>query len=336
MQMIPAIWRIDVEPDEFRPVPNRTPWNGFVTMAALVERLRPCLADCSGAVVHPSWFLRLDPEIERCYGQADFVVTRYRGLMDQLRAHGDPLGIHVHYYRWDSERQIAYSDHADVDWTTHCMNVAAEAFARCFGESVRRSSQGAYFLGDAIVDHAITLGIEADVTAEPGLPAQTDGASFGAYTTAPSPDYRHYPRRPYYPARSAVGTPAPSPADRRPLLIVPLTAYDYRLALAPWSRRIAKKLLRRPRQHLPLNPWKPWPDPRTYWDLVARAADEGPARYVAFAIRTDAPDSRAHLQARALLEYLPRHPIARRLRFVDPLSPEILALATGTPLLERV
>ena len=336
MQMIPAIWRIDVEPDDFRPVPNRTPWNGFVTMAALVERLRPCLADCSGAVVHPSWFLRLDPEIERCYGQADFVVTRYRGLMDQLRAHGDPLGIHVHYYRWDGERQVAYSDHADAGWTTHCINVAAEAFARCFGESVRRSSQGGYVLGDAIVEHAITLGIEVDVTVEPGLPARTADPSFGAYATAPSSDFRHFPRRPYYPSRSAVGTPAPSRADRRPLLIVPLTAYDYHLALAPWSRRMAKRLMRRPRHHLPLNPWKTWPDPRTYWDLVARAVEEGPARYVAFAIRTDAPDSRTHLQARALLEYLPRHSIARRLRFIDPLSPEILALANSAPLLERL
>ena len=216
------------------------------------------------------------------------------------------------------------------------MNVAAGAFARCFGESVRRSSQGAYFLGDAIVDHAITLGIEVDVTAEPGLPAQIDDASFGAYTTAPSPDFRHFPRRPYYPSRSAVGTPARSPADRRPLLIVPLTAYDYPFALAPWSRRFAKTLLRRPHQPLPLNPWKTWSDPRTYWDLVARAVDEGPARYLAFAIRTDAPDSRPHLQAKALLEYLPTHPIARRLRFIDPLSPEILALAGGAPPLSRI
>jgi len=30
---------------------------------------------------------------------------------------------------------------------------------------------------------------------------------------------------------------------------------------------------------------------------------------------------------KSLLEYLPHHPIARRLRFVDPLSPEIRALA---------
>jgi hypothetical protein len=327
VELIPAIWRIDIEPDEHRPGPDRTPWHGFVTMVGLVEELRQRLADRSGAAVHPTWFLRLDPDIERCFGRADFVVDRYRGLMDQLRAQGDPLGIHVHFYRWDEQRQAAYSDHADVGWTTHCINVAASTFERCFGEPARRSSQGGSFLADAVVDRAIAVGIQVDVTAEPGLPAQGDDPSFGAYATAPSPDFLEFPRRPYYPSRTVVGTPASSWADARPLLLVPLTAYDYRSARAPWPRRFAKGILRRPRQHLPLNPWKAWPDPHIYWDLVARAADEGPARYIALAIRTDAPASETHVRARTLLEYLPNHPIAQRLRFVDPLSPEIRALA---------
>ena len=60
---------------------------------------------------------------------------------------------------------------------------------------------------------------------------------------------------------------------------------------------------------------------------MERAADEGPARYIAFAVRTDATASQTHRHARAVLDHLPRHPIARRLRFVDPLSPEIRAMA---------
>jgi hypothetical protein len=54
-------------------------------MADLVKRLRQPLADRSGAAVHPTWFLRLDPDIERCYGRADFVVDHYRAQIDQLR-----------------------------------------------------------------------------------------------------------------------------------------------------------------------------------------------------------------------------------------------------------
>jgi hypothetical protein len=328
MKPIPAIWRIDVEPDEIPSSSDCFSWNGFIAMDGLVKQLRQLLEDRSGCAVHPTWLLRLDPEIGRSFGQVDFVVARYRGLVDEIIAHGDPLGIHVHYYRWDEQRQIGYSDHADVAWIAHCFNVAAKTFERCFGEPVRRASQGGYFLHDAVVDCAIAAGVEVDVTAEPGLGPLSDDRSFGAYATAPSPDFRNYPRRPYYPSRDALDAPASSSAAARPMMIVPLTAYDYQTALTPWHRRIAKRVVRRPRQHLPLNPFKTWSDPKTYWDLVERAADEGPARYIAFAVRTDAPGSRTHRIVQALLEYLPSHPIARRLRFVDPLSSEIRALAS--------
>jgi len=296
-------------------------------MTALVERLRGPLADQSGAPVHPSWFLRLDPDIERCYGRADFVVDQYRGLMDQLLAHGDSMGIHVHFYRWNEERQVSFSDHADEGWTSRCIDMATSTFERCFGERARRASQGAFFLSDSVVDRAIALGLEVDVTAEPGLPAQGEGTTFGAYTTAPSPDYSGFPRCPYYPSREALGTPARSAADARSILMVPLTAYDYERAFASLPRRLAKAILRWPSRHRPLNPYKAWPDPHRYWDLVERAADEGPACYVALAVRTDHTNSMSYRRARPLFEYLPKHPIARRLRFVDPLSSEIRALA---------
>jgi hypothetical protein len=296
-------------------------------MTDLVERLRGPLEAVSGSSVHPSWFLRLDPDIERAYGRPDFVVQQYGGIVDRLRAHGDPLGIHVHFYRWDSERQVSFSDHGDDNWIAHCIDMAASAFERCFGERPRRASQGAFFLSDAVIDRAIAAGIEVDVTAEPGFPAQSEGTTFGAYTTAPSPDFTAYPRGPYYPTRGALGKPAASASDALPLMMVPLTAYDYPRVFAPLWIRMTKAVLRWPSRHLPLNPYKPWPDPHTYWDLVERAADEGPARYVAIAVRTDHPNSTSYIRARPLFEYLPKHPIAKRLRFVDPLSAEFRTLA---------
>ena len=131
----------------------------------------------------------------------------------------------------------------------------------------------------------------------------------------------------YYPSRAVLGLPASSAEDARRMLMVPLSSYDFGRAWSPWYKRVAKTLLAWPYEHIPLNPWKEWPSPTAFWDLVARAADHGPARYVAFAIRTDAPCSQRHLNVRALLDHLPTHPISRRLRFVDPLSPEIRALA---------
>jgi hypothetical protein len=325
---IPTVLRIDIEPDEFQPEVGQKPWQGFVSMATLTEGLRERLASRSGHPFHPTWFLRLDPDIERCFGRVDFVVHRHSDLFNRLVAHKDPLGIHVHPHRWDEKRLVAFSDHADDAWTTHCLMVAAQAFARCFGEPVRRSSQGGYFLTETTLNAAITAGIKVDVTAEPGLGPKTADPSFGAYATGASGDFRDCPRRPYYPSRDRLTVPSSSIADSRPILIVPLTAYDYMTALQPWPRRFAKRLLGIRRQHFPLNPWKEWPSPKTYWDLVAKAAEDQPACYLAFAIRTDTPGSVTHERYRQLLEYLPNHRIAERLRFVDPLGPEIRALAT--------
>ncbi|MCZ6680873.1 MAG: hypothetical protein O7E52_26900 [Candidatus Poribacteria bacterium] len=239
----------------------------------------------------------------------------------------DPIGIHVHAHRWDDKQAVVFSDYADSAWTTHCLRVAAEAFANCFGKHVRHSSQGGYFLTETLLDAAVELGIEVDLTVEPGLPPRSVDLSFGSYATAPSGDFVDCPRRPYYPSRYKFSVPSSSLANARPILIVPLTAYDYQTPLMPWRRRVVNRLRRRPRHHLPLNPWKPWPSPKIYWDLVERAADEQPARYFAFAIRTDGPGSAPHRRVRELLEYLPNHPIADRLKFVDPLAPEIRALA---------
>jgi hypothetical protein len=325
--VIPAIWRIDIEPDEFPSASASSSWSGFVAMVALLRELRQRLADRSGVAGHPTWFVRFDPDLERSYGRVDAVVDEHRGLIDELRAQHDPFGVHVHYHRWDERRNVPFSDHADLLWITHCFDAAAKTFERCFGEPVRRSSQGGYFLHERVVDRAIAAGVEVDVTAEPGLPAKAADPSLGAYATAATSDFRFFPRRPYYPSRTSLGVPAASPATARSILIVPLTAYDYETALIPWPRQIARRVLHRPRQHLPLNPWKAWRDPKTYWDLVARATDEGPAPYFAFAIRTDGPDSPSHQRARALLEYLPSHPLSGRLHFVDPLSPRIAALA---------
>jgi hypothetical protein len=324
---IPTVWRIDVEPDEAQPPVGEKPWQGFIATVALVDRLRERLSDRSGRVMHPTWLLRMDPDIERCFGRADFVVRRHVELFDRLIGRADPLGIHVHAYRWDAERSVAFSEYADHSWTTHCLRVAADTFRNAFNEPVRFSSQGGYHLTEPLVDMAVELGIQVDLTVEPGLPPKPADRSFGAYASAPSTDFVKSPRHPYYPSRQAFDVPSSSRADCRPILIVPLTAYDYRTALTPWHRRIAYRFLRRPRRHLPLNPWKVWPSPKSYWDLVARAAREQPACYFAFATRTDDPGSVEHQLVRQLLDYLPNHPIAEQLHFVDPFAPEIQALA---------
>jgi hypothetical protein len=44
-------------------------------------------------------------------------------------------------------------------------------------------------------------------------------------------------------------------------------------------------------------------------------------------MRTETPGTTTDQRVRGLLEYLPQHPIAERIRFVDPLAPDITSLA---------
>ena len=327
MQPIPAVWRIDIEPDDFQPGSESARWDGFVTMAELLEQLRGPLGDRSGVPVNPTWFIRLDPDIERCFGRTDFIVHRNREHIDRLLTHGDPVGIHTHFYRWDEQRHHSYTDVADDAWTIECLDVGAHTFEQCFGEPVRRSSQGGYFLSDQIVERSIALGIEVDVTVEPGLAAKIGRSLVRQPRHRGVPEFRGLPPSPVLPftrrsdhARTFRGRCAPD-ADRAADV---LRLQDRSAAVASENQEETAGESAPP---LPLNPWKAWPDPHTYWDLVARAADEGPARYFAFAVRTDGPDSEFHRRVRSLLEYLPKHPISKRLCFVDPLSQEIRGLA---------
>src|SRR2546421_217337 len=72
--MIPAFLSIDAEPNERSPVIGHHPWTGFESLVDFFDGLRAPLAERSGVEPHPTWFFRMDPVIERCFGRADFGV----------------------------------------------------------------------------------------------------------------------------------------------------------------------------------------------------------------------------------------------------------------------
>jgi len=326
---IPTVLRIDVEPDEHQPSPGGRPWNGFLAMFDMIETLRRRLSEATSHPVCPTWLIRLDPDVERAFGRTDFPIRRHHDLFDRILKHSNVLGIHVHVLRWNAEKAVVFSDYADETWAAECLQVAASTFQNCFGHPPQVMSFGGFFMCDSVLDVAVDLRIRADVTVEPGLSPIHDNVSFGAYSTAPSADFVRCPRLPYYPSRRAFDMPATSVDDVRPLLMVPLISGD----TSPILKRLYRRFVSRepPKYYEPLNPWKLWPSPQRFWDLAWRAADELPAPYLAFALRTDAPNTDSHRRVRELFEYLPRHPIAKRIRIVDPLSWEVESLAGPRP-----
>jgi hypothetical protein len=325
---VPAVWRIDVEPDEFQPGVAATTWSGFEASVRLVDQMRAALSRATAGPFRPTWFFRLDPDIKRCFGRADYVLVRHRELVHRLRDQGDPLGIHVHPYRWNEDRSVAYSDHSDEEWVVHCLRSSARVFLEALGEPPRRASYGGYFWSEALLDASERLGIKVDLTPEPGLPPKDKDPSFGDYATAPSPDYTDCPRQPYFPDRANMFAIGAAPHSRRALKAIPLSAFDYRSAQLPLKSRLKMKLRpqRVKRRHLPLSLWKAWPSSKAFWDYAEQAISEQPVPYCAFAMRSDPEDSETFQRARALLEYLPRHRIARRLHFDDPLGPGFSSL----------
>src|SRR5262245_15611630 len=65
----PVLLCVDVEP-EGRAIDPEAPvdWDGFEQVHEYLAGLRPRLAAATGHPAHFSWFLRMDPQIERVHG----------------------------------------------------------------------------------------------------------------------------------------------------------------------------------------------------------------------------------------------------------------------------
>jgi hypothetical protein len=320
---IPIVWCIDVEPDATAPTASERRWTGFAAMVDTVERVRPSLEARTGAAVHVAWFLRMDPMIEGVFGRSDHVVTEHADCFERLAAAGDPIGLHVHPYRFDPEQNTWYTDHTDVEWTRHCLASSRASYTAAFGRAPTSIRMGGYFLSDTVADAMVELGFRVDLTSEPGRHPILHDGSHGAYSNAPSTDFRSFPRRRYQPSITDVSVPAATSAEARGLTLVPLTAFDTRSRLLPPHRAVARRIVRRGPHYGPLNPWRGWPSPQWFWDCAAAAAKQVGDEHLAFASRTLAAGDPGATNQDVVLEGLVNHPIAGRLRFVDPLDLEL-------------
>lgn len=126
---IPILFCIDIEPDERKLQPNTClDWVGFEKSFEFFQKLWPRLAIATGAPVHFSWFLRMDPQIAHTYGSPDWAVTRYRHLINELEASGDELGLHSHAWRWEEHANDWIADFGNPEWIDHCIRSAFDAF----------------------------------------------------------------------------------------------------------------------------------------------------------------------------------------------------------------
>jgi hypothetical protein len=162
---VPAMLCVDVEPDvRSLPLPAPLTWTGFEMLCQRAGAVR----DLIGGQL--TWFLRMDPQIERAYGSAGWVAERYARELRSLTDAGDELGLHPHSYRRDDARDTWVHDHADATWIEDCAATALTAFEEAFGSSCRAYRHGDRFMTAALACQLERAGVDVDLTLEPGMP----------------------------------------------------------------------------------------------------------------------------------------------------------------------
>ena len=199
MRQIPILICIDVEPDEraFDPHHN-TAWNGFPASYELFSRFRESLQRITDAPVHFSWFLKMDPQIATTHGTAAWVAEHYRDLVQKLESAGDHLGLHVHPWRWDERAHIWIEDYADPAWVQECVHVGVSAFKPALDRPCRSFRFGDRWMNNAAMAYLERLGIDFDLTIEPGQKGNAIPESF----RGDFPDATDVPLKPYHPSRA--------------------------------------------------------------------------------------------------------------------------------------
>lgn len=228
MPKIPILINIDVEPDERSINPNeKKDWEGFMACYALFSRFRTQLEAKTRSPVHFSWFIKMDPQIAQTYGSGSWAVDRYASIIRQLETAGDHIGLHVHPWRWESQSQDWVEDFANQEWVDHSIRVGADAFQASLSRPCLSFRMGDRWMNNATVELLETLGVQVDLSIEPGQRTGDLPESF----TGSWLDVTNVPRQPYHPSKLDFRQPAAD--SRRNLWIVPTSTgsiYSPRIA----------------------------------------------------------------------------------------------------------
>ena len=315
---IPVLLVIDVEPDGFFvDADARLPWHGFEHAWTWVQSARGAIATATGAPAQFCWGVRLDAQVERVYGSADWPLRHYEPLFADFLQHGDALGVHTHVYRWDRALRSWVIEQGDPDWVAHNLRLSVRTFEDVLGRRCDFFRFGDRWMSDAAMALLDELGVRFDLTLEPGR-AQVPSYHPGKPSTGFVPHQRGVPPHPYRPARGQFRSP--DPARRDGLVEIPVTTAVVRpldsLRARPTPGCALEWLKFR------LRPWIDtagfYQEPRRLRSLVDAALEAG-APYLSLTVRTDS--FTRNLRSGDLdrsLALLLAHPLASRFEFTTP------------------
>lgn len=324
---IPIIFCIDVEPDDrkldlIRPLP----WSGFEASFLFFRELRGQIEANLRSTAYYSWFVRMDPQIEKAYGHAAWAVKHYSPYLEEMRRHGDEVGLHVHPTRWDEEGRDWVNDFSDLSWVKYCVRSSIKAFAQAMGRSCESFRFGDAWLDAEVLELLQEAGIQFDLTLEPGFSSRRMQKTNEKYLGT-MPDLSQVPLHPYRCSKSDFRLQ--DPHRKAGVWLIPLSTG--RLSgIFDWALRAYRVCFYRfisGRVWVTLNPFYNPPIFRQVMEGVLRST-ENP--YLALILRTDSvlhPYLRRNIKKN--LKYLMTHPLKNRFVFSTPreamthLSPQI-------------
>lgn len=309
---VPLVLCVDVEPDarSFKP-DAPSPWDGLPRSLDLLEEFRGAVASATGRPAHVSWFLRMDPQVERGYGRMAWVVDGHPEIFDRLCAAGDHFGLHVHVPRWDAAAGDWVIDYADAGWVDDCIARAFEAFRQSVGVPATTFRFGDHWMDQRTFAQIEALGVEVDLTLEPGHDETDFYGRFERHTGGP-PDFRAVPTHPYRPSLADYRVPDPDRCDGP--WVLPVT-----------TARVRPRLLHRLYRHLVSR--RTWGETSTalvsqhpsLFSQIVDAALARPNPHLVLTLRSSAAVKPAYAaRVRANLSSLLRRPEGRQLAWVDP------------------
>lgn len=286
--------------------------------------MRARFEEATGSPVHYTWFFRMDPQVAESYGSPTWAVDRYPDFIKQMAHHGDELGTHTHAYRWINDQQQWLEDLGNQDWVNYCVEMSINAHFKAFGQPCKTFRFGNFWMNTPTINLLEQLGIQYEMTVEPGLPSYHPGTLEEGHSTGDRPNFCRVPRVPYEPSEEDFLKPGRN--GSRLLKILPITSGSLQLGRnvqARW-RRLRENGFRNRLQNTPLSMWKIWQAPNTFEKMFDRAISVQPNPYLAFAIRSSIGTGRSFTPVDTCLRTLLEHP--ERKRFVFSTPAETLAL----------
>jgi hypothetical protein len=321
---ISVIVCIDAEPDQFFTDRRRAEaWRGLECAFDFFRALRRSSESDVWRQGRLNWFFRMDPQVAETYGSPEWPLRHYERAVAELEARGDPIGLHVHAYRWSAAHNSWLTDFENQAWIDHCLSVSFDAYRNVIGRPCQAFRFGDRWMNNETAQSLETRGVLYDLTLEPGLLARRTYFP-NQPSTGGIPDYSRVPVYPYRAARNDFRVPCAEAIGARHELphempqrtwMVPITTAPARLSL---THRAARRVMKGESGAAVTTAAVASIYPNVFRQVV-NAALTRQRPYLAVAVRTDVfVNQRARRRVEENLDNLLSHPFAPCFALTSP------------------